>query len=231
MEKNESSAAVAPGQPDDFLLLVLCSLFFCSGLLLFVFGLRELYQQSEFKRRSPEAIGVVSNYFGSTEILVSYSTASGAEIYAMPRNIHLSRPAIGSRIRLWYNPEQPLEVVSQGGMPPFMPGAILALLIFGGAGATGFYFVWRAHRLRLWLYRHGQRVEAALVRSYWTGWDHGKFGYVVRTEWTDPSSGESFTFYRSLYGTALLRQLKEKRFVVVLIDPEDPRRYYVEMPE
>lgn len=231
MKKNEPSATVTPGQPDDFLLLTIFSLFFCAGLLFFVFGLRALYQQSEFKRRSPEAIGVVSNYFGSMEILVSYTTATGAEIYAMPGGIHLPRPAIGSRIRLWYNPEQPLEVVAQGGIPSSMLSGILALLVFGGAGATGFYFVWRAHRLRLWLYRHGQRVEAALVRSYWTGWDHGKFGYVVRTVWTDPSSGATYTFYRSLYDTALLRQLKEKRFVVVLIDPDDPRRYYVELPE
>ncbi len=201
------------------------------GLLFFTIGLSELYRQSEFKRRSPEAIGVVSNYFGSMEILVTYTTATGTEMYAMPGNVHLIRPAIGSRIRLWYNPQQPLEVVAQGGMPSFMLGGSLALLIFGGVGATGFYYVWRARQLRRWLYEHGQRIEAAFVRSYWIGARHGKSIYLVRAEWTDPSTGEIYTFYGFLGGASLLRQIKDKVVVVVLIDPDDPRRYYMELPE
>jgi len=227
MEKTKPSNASVPGQTNDFLLLIFFGLFLCGGLLFFFFGLRELYQQSEFKRRSPEAIGVVNNYFDSMEILVTYPTATGDEIYAMPRNVNLPRPAIGSRVRLWYNPKQPQEVVAQSGMPFSMLGGILALLIFGGVGATGLYFIWRSRQLRLWLYRNGQRVEAAFVRSYWTGGGHGKFTYKVCAEWTDPSSGEIHTFYGFLYGTSLLQQLKDKRVVVVLIDPDDPRRYYV----
>lgn len=231
MEKTEPSTTSTPGQTTDFFLLFFFSIFFCGGLLFFIIGLRELHRQSEFKGRNPEAIGVVSNYFSSMEILVSYTTATGVEMYAMPGNAYWIRPAIGSRIRLWYNPEQPLEVIAQGGMPPFMQGSIIALLIFGGIGATGFYYVWRSRQLRIWLFEHGQRVEAAFVRSYWTGGAHGKFSYLVRAEWTDPSSGENYTFYGPLHGTSLLRQVKEKQGVVVLIDPDDPRRYYMEMPE
>lgn len=229
-ERTEPSAATAPRNDSGFF-LVFFGIFLCMGLLFFILGLRELYQQSEFKRRSSEAIGVVSNYFGSMEILVTYSTATGAEIYAMPKNVHLSRPAIGSRIRLWYNPEQPLEVVAQGGVPSFMLGGSLALLIFGGVGATGFYYVWRSRQLRFWLYAHGQRIEAAFVRSYWIGWRLGKSIYWVRAEWTDPSTGEIYPFYGFLNGTTLLRQLKDKQFVAVLIDPDDPRRYDMELPE
>lgn len=231
MKKPNSVAPPLPEQSTDFFLFIFFGLFLCVSLLFFALGLRSVQLQSEFKRRNPATTGVVSSYFDSMSILVSYSTAKGEEIYALPQNIHWPRPAIGRRIRLWYNPGQPQEVVAQGGMPSAMFAGILAVLVFGGTGFAGLRYAWRKRQLRHWLYQHGQRVKADFQHAYWTGWAHGRARYKVVARWEDPSSGGIYTFSRFLFGQSLLRQIEEQRFITVLLDPDDPQRYYVELPE
>jgi hypothetical protein len=220
-----------PHQIDDYFFILFFGICFCMGLLFFCLGLHAVHQLSEFKDRNRKTIGIVSNHFGSTEITVTFRDEAGKEIYALPVNVYLQRPAIGSRIRLWYNPAQPLEVVAQGGMPQFMQGGILALLIFGGIGAAGFYFVWRQRQLRLWLYDYGRIIEAAFVRSYWFGRRHGTNCYKIISKWTDPDSGISYTFSGVLWGKSRLDQIKRQQFVPVLIDPDNPKRFYIDLPE
>ncbi len=96
------------------------------------------------------------------------------------------------------------------------------------AGAVVVVCLWSAIRLfrrTMWLRRNGTRIVATVTetRVFSLGSPPGR--YYLKAVWTDPPTGETY-----IYRTMEMRSLQTYRTgdpVEVVIDPTNPRRYYI----
>lgn len=56
------------------------------------------------------------------------------------------------------------------------------------------------------------------------------YGYYIEAEWTDPRTGNTYRF-RSDRLASSPKEYPPGAFVNVLVDPKDPTRYVLELPE
>lgn len=56
------------------------------------------------------------------------------------------------------------------------------------------------------------------------------YAYYIEAEWTDPRTGQTYRF-RSDRLASSPKEYPPGAFVVVLVDPKDPSRYVLELPE
>jgi hypothetical protein len=76
----------------------------------------------------------------------------------------------------------------------------------------------------MWLRRHGQRIEAEVTGIEVCYTTRGR-RYCVVAKWRDPQTNQEYIF-RSI-AVLLCPQLSIGTVIEVLIDPENPNRYYV----
>lgn len=100
---------------------------------------------------------------------------------------------------------------------------ILLLLCLGGVTAQVLLIIGSRRRKRRWNERHvlakvtDVHLEANILSSYW----------YITAVWSDRQTGQSYTFRsRSLVARP---QQRVGDTVIVIIDPDDPRRSYMQL--
>jgi len=135
---------------------------------------------------------------------------------------------IGQPMTLWYLPANPeADIVVEGmGWTAFFP--FIFLLTHGGVGIGGIIWLERKRRRRNWLLANGQEVRARFVK---VDAQRGKsvMHYTIVCEWTDTFTGQVHTFKsESTTSSPEAWVAQQGEFLKVLIDPANPKRYWVD---
>lgn len=136
---------------------------------------------------------------------------------------------VGQQMVMWYMPSNPKEdVVVEGmGWTAFFP--FIFLLVHGGIGFGGIFWIERNRNRQKWLLENGQEVKAQFFKI---NTHHGKSNmrYTVTCKWTDPSTNQTYTFEsESVPFNPEDLVAKQHGLLRVLIDPAKPKRFWVDM--
>lgn len=136
---------------------------------------------------------------------------------------------VGNEMAVWYLPPNSSEDVVLEGRDWTAYFPFIFLLTHGGVGIGGILWMERKRRRQKWLLEHGQEVKASLVK---VNTHSGKSGtsYTFVCKWTDPFTGQAYTFESESVSSDPSDWLaRQGGSVRVLIDPAKPKRYWVDV--
>lgn len=169
------------------------------------------------------------NYFP----VVRFTTPSGASHQF--QNASGSNPPAyreGERVDVLYHPDNIADARIDGfmsvwGMPLVLSG--VGLVFSGGTGAT---LLWRLRRARIIrrVKQTGQLVRARLdgVERNRRVRKNGRYPYRLTAQWRNPESGKVHIFLSDNLWFDPSDYLPENGQVSVLINPENPRQYWLD---
>ena len=111
---------------------------------------------------------------------------------------------------------------------------LILLTVFLVWGLIIFVLYIRNGQKTAWLLEHGKRITATVTNVETQQLSRGQVmrgspltRYKVLASWCDPQTGQEYTFERQrLYQAP---QLQPGATVTVLLDPRNPRRYYIQL--
>lgn len=193
-----------------------------------------------FLSQSAQADGVVIEAAppGSTyksTATIEFTTADGRQVQ-FNSGVRASPPEFrqGQRVRVYYDPANPAGSARVNSLLSmwFLTGLFGILgLVFGGVG-LGFAIPWvSGARKKKWLSLNGQRVTAyitgvVLNRSVR---NMGKSPYIIMAQWHDPNNVPYAFKSESIW--KLPPATNPGDAIEVLIDPQNPRRYWVDVEQ
>jgi hypothetical protein len=132
----------------------------------------------------------------------------------------------GDSIAIIYDPQNPKQAIIKGAgmLPEIMFGAIG--VFFGGIGVGMGIRRWRKDRMSRWLLANGVRVKGRVdkIDQDRSIKINGRSPFVIYVAWEGPN--DSVFLYKSdhLWEHP---QVNAGDTIAVMIDPQDPNRYYV----
>lgn len=204
-------------------------MFLAAGLLCGILFFVSAYQYYTFLYYGEDAIGTVTQFKSEQNDgklwvapIITYQTTSGRtleyhhDVYASP-----STYAVGDRFPLRYHSKHPEKVVDRQRKPVWF--LLLFLFTHGGAGAYLIYYIAKTDRLRSWLKIYGREILATYSHT-----ERGAKGsrWIVCT-WEDPLTHKQYTFQSDGFPKGAKEYVAKVTQVPVLIDPDNPERYWV----
>lgn len=174
------------------------------------------------------------NSSARSSALIRFTAANGQVVeFNSPVRSNPPEFRLGQTVRVYYEAADP-----SGSARPdsflslwFWPGlAGLLGLVFGIVGA-GFFMVWLLNwRKQKWLQLHGQRLTAEIIaiRQNTAVRNRGQSPYVILAQWRDPLKKLHYTF-KSDNIWSNPAPLAPGAEISVLVDPNNPGRYHVEI--
>lgn len=207
-------------------ILLLIALFFGISTQLFI-SQAEVANGTVISAASP-------NTTRRTVATISFTAANGQQV-EFNSQVSSSPPEFtaGQRVLVYYDPANPAGSARPNSFLSlwFLPMLFGILgLVFFGVG-TGFFMVWFSNwRKKKWLSGYGQRITARItgVRLNTHIRNMGKSPYNIMAEWQDPLNNYPHVF-RSDNIWDLPPSLEPGQAINVLVDPNNYRRYYVEV--
>ncbi len=163
--------------------------------------------------------------------VVEYTTATGERVRF--RGATASRPPAfdrGEAVTVLYEPSQPekakINALSELWFIPLVSGGIGTLFIL--MGGCPLLYMALSRRRSAWLKEHGQRVQADIAEVILdTRYRlNGQHPYRIIAQWQDPAQQTLRTFRSDAIWFDPAPFVKTKK-VDVLIDPNDPKRYWM----
>lgn len=167
--------------------------------------------------------------------VIRFTTAEGKVVEFSPSLGDSALEAIGLKVPVRYDPENPGRATVDGLEHLWGAPLILALfsLPFLGIG-YGYWLVRLSRHLRgRRLERSGRRIEARLTgveRESGASAGLDAAGWVIRAEWQDPKDGRRHLFHSRplpFDPTVFLRE----QGIGVFLDPADPSRYRMDLSD
>lgn len=189
---------------------------------------------NRFVREGVRTTGTVVDLVGSSSKapVVAFETAEGQrQVYTS--GVSSSPPAyqLGEQVTLWYAPGHPDNVVLSGISRWLLP-LIMGILftIFGGIGYGGLFYQYLKRRDIAWLQQNGQPVAAALTNVVLNTAVrlNGRCPFVIQCQWLDPATQRVYVFESGPIWYDPTPYVQD-RSLPVLIDPRNPRKYYVDL--
>lgn len=173
---------------------------------------------------------------------VSWTDAQGKSHQKIFKGENPDSHRIGQSLNLLYDPLNYEKVKKDSQLEIYGVAGILLFFaaLFSIVGLAIGYFAYSRHQMNQWLRLNGQRIKATFM-DVATDYEYhsvGRFNnrsyrrrtpyYQVRASWTNPRTRAVHVFSSDWLAADLSAQLEGKT-IDVLIDPEDPERYLVDM--
>jgi hypothetical protein len=165
--------------------------------------------------------------------VVEFTTMDGAT-HSFASNTSSNPPSyrVGEGVEVLYAPDDPNDARIRGFGSLWLAPIILAGIgtVFASIGFGILIVVARRKRLTEWLQRHGTEVHAefASVEKNTSLKVNGRSPWRIISQWHNPSTGEVHVFNSENLWFDPESYVTSKQ-VRVLIDPQDPKRYYVDV--
>lgn len=167
----------------------------------------------------------------SANAVIEYETDwGGTQTYVSEVSASPPAYAVGETVALWYDPKQPGRIQLDGLDRWFLPLLFgLFFLIFGGIGWGGIAWQFAKQRRQAWLQANGTPLQATLtdVGRNSSVRVNGVSPFVIRCQWLDPVANKVYVFNSDALWYDPSPYLSGNT-VTVLIDPGNPRRYWVD---
>lgn len=214
------------------------SLFALCGLVCGIVSLKLSLDRQRLIKEGILVIGTIVNLNysspkGDTTVapVISYTTKTGENlIYYSNIYTGINPPQIGDKRKLWYDPSNPRKVtIEKEGL--FL---ILLLLLFfvthGTVGFGGLIWLLRQRRMFKLLKESGRTIQTRYERTktYW--WTKGRPKSIV-SSWTDPKTQITYKFFSQfILENQNLSPLENSEGIPVIINPQNPKQYWVDLP-
>jgi hypothetical protein len=215
-------------------------IFLAIGVILLAIGANITLRAHSFRSRASVASGVVlENVWSSGSRNMSYSprvefrTASGRVVHFVSR-VSSQPPAFreGESVKVLYDPDDPTNASIDSFFEQWFGSLILGGLglVFALVGGIWLSVVARSKRLNEWLQINGTRVLAQLQGVELNrGLEvNGRNPYRIMAQWLNPATNRIHIFHsENLWFDP--RRFVSGPTVQVLIDPNDPKRYHMDV--
>ncbi len=165
--------------------------------------------------------------------VTSFTTKSGQTI-TITSTLGTSPPAyeVGEQVAVYYLPENPSQAEVKGFFSQWFAPFLTSIftIIFGGVG-MGFLLAARLKkRKQAWLQQHGKAIEAKVtfIQKDRVIRINGRRPYRIYCQWQNPQTNQIQIFKSEPILYDLRHTLTPETFTV-LIDEQNPRRYYVDI--
>jgi hypothetical protein len=212
-------------------LYVFFGVFAAAGLLCGLLSAGLVYSRYKVTSQGIKTIGTVVDLRPSKNAVapvVSYSDENGRKrLYESSSYTSINPPEIGDALMLYYLPDQPDEIELEGeGWANLLP--LIFFFTHGGVGFGGLYWLEKKRRLYNWLQQFGKEIQAKQTEVK-RGFNKGRSYYTLKCEWLDPYTQQLYTFESDTISTDPSDSLPVGSPVRVLIDPDNPKRYWVDL--
>lgn len=226
---------------DSFFNWVFPSIFSLFGLTFLIVGILVYSKEMNFKENGVEHTAVIYDiqiHYDSDgdrehDVYIEYDIED--QTYRRPLNFYISSMNIGDEITIYYNPLNPMEIVSSS-------SSIFLLLVFGLLGGIflliGLIMLGvsiKKQTSKNALLASGTRVYADITdidlnTSYSV---NGRHPYVINCRWTNPASGITYLFKSGnlWFNPDFLIEEHHIISLSVYLNMEKPKKYYIDISE
>jgi len=208
-------------------------IFALAGLICGAWGTYNLYTDYTIKNEGIKAIGTIvhlnSSGKGDTYApVVEFRDELGYKVvYTASVYTNMVSYQIGQQVPLWYmttDPEHEVYLEGMGWMGYF---PFIFLFTHGGVGIGGLVWMEIKRRKINWLKNFGQAVKARYTGSKNVSGKRPAF--KAKCEWNDPYTQTLYQFESERMSVNPDSFLSPNSQILVLIDPANPKRYWVDM--
>lgn len=209
------------------------AIFALAGLACGAWGTYNLYTDYKIKNDGIKAIGTVIELRGSGNNdvfapVVEFRDDMGYKVvYTSPVYTNMVSYHIGQEIPLWFLPSNPENGVYLDDSGWFTYFPFIFLFTHGGVGIGGLVWLERKRRKINWLKNFGQTVKARYTGS--KNVSGKQVGYKALCAWNDPYTQTLYEFESERMSKNPDSFLTPNTHLLVLIDPANPKRYWVDM--
>lgn len=208
------------------------SIFALAGLACGAWGVHSIYTDYKIRNEGVKTVGEVVELSysgkGSVAPVVSFRDELGyTVVYASQFYTNMVSYEIGQAIPLWYLPEDPARLIYLEGTSWITYFPLIFLFTHGGVGIGGLIWLERWRRKVKWLKNHGQSVKGRYIGAKNVSGKRPSFKAIC--EWKDPYTGTSHQFESDRIQRNPDTFLSADDTLWVLIDPANPKRYWVDM--
>jgi hypothetical protein len=204
-------------------------IFAIAGLVCGVVGFSMLYSRYQLMHEGVKTTGTVTNLNWSKNTVapvVGFEDEWGNALeYHSAFYTNIDPYELGQEVVIYYDPNNPKDATLDGeGWEGWFP--LIFLLTHGGVGFGGLYWLEKKRRLYKWLQEKGYEVQAQFTRvkeSY-----NKRRYYALQCEWTDPYTKILHQFESERTAKEPPASLIPGTLIRVLIDPDNPKRYWVD---
>lgn len=206
-------------------------IFAAAGLLCGIISAGLVYGRWNVTHNGVETTGTVVDLLyskSSVAPVVKYTDEGGREhLYESSSYTSINPAEIGDQLKVYYLPDEPTEVELEGeGWFNLFP--LIFFFTHGGVGFGGIYWLEKKRRLYNWLQQFGKEIQAKLTEVK-HGSNKGRSYHTLKCEWLDPYTQQLYSFESETLSNYSLSALPVGRPVRVLIDPDNPKRYWVDI--
>lgn len=190
------------------------------------------YLRADGIRTEGEVVEMTYSDKGGGSPTVSFVTESGESVTQNP-GMYTNPPeyAVGDPVTLWYDPENPKDMVIGGAdtwVVPLITG--IFFLVFGGIGFGGLFNQFFTQKRRTWLWQHGSPIDVPFteVRYNTSLKVNGASPFLIVGQWHDKSTNKVYTYESDNLWFDPSPFVAEGRLLRVMIDPANPARYVMD---
>jgi len=204
----------------------------CMGMVAGVMG----YNNYQIRQAGERTTGVVVEMIGGSDgssPVIEFQTLGG-ETHRYTSNVSSSPPSfhVGEEVKVWYNPENPDDVVLGSWESWFIPLFFgLFFVVFGGVGFGGLFGQFAKRKKRVWLRDHGKPIEVEMSGVFVDSSlkVNGRSPWGIQAQWLDNVTNTIYTFESDSIWYDPTNYIGEtNKKLRIFIDSDNPKAYWMD---
>lgn len=212
--------------------IFLFGIFALVGVACFLPWLYFTYNSAVKAMRWEEASGTIKSFqSGYPDITFDYNGRS----YQFHENVSTSDMFEGEQVTVYFPKGEPAKAELKSFFASWFMTLLLGIfwVVFGGIGGIGLWFSTKSSRMReeLMVMGKGRKVSMPIseVTKDYSFKMNGRSPFVIVAQWHDKSSNTVYQFKSEYIWFNPEMYLTEKKEIDVFIDPNNFKRYYVDV--